>query len=455
MALIPTSLNERKVLKAILEQEKPALITKKGGLEVLGKGHHKISRLDRGQHTQLLMSGLQSRGRGHIQDWSDGDLWKRVLSVSKRKKLNDPYLNEMWQLVLQKGGWDEDIEKLGQGQPAPAQAPQAPAPQAPAPPPPAPPPQAPAPPAQDPRIKARLDEVLSENRKLKEENDKLRKEVMELRIYKTQHEEEEEEEEEEEPQAPEVQNPLFDPRVRILPRIETDEDEDTTDSEEDDGSMFEDEYEGVDYIVDKSSKKIYNQEFEPIGTAEWIHYAHLPSLLGLSRVGGYKITKINWSHPKYEKEHNERRSLAEEDVGLRADTFSPYKEIKPLPAEETDESSSESDVETDESDIEDQSSSESDVETDSSDIDTDEEDVGLRADKVSPQKIKSLKKGGTSITGGHFNKRVFTMLHGGELVIPKKYVDDILRESRIARKVSNEPPVYETLKFKNPPIIKK
>ena len=70
MALIPTSLNERKVLKAIFEQEKPALMTKKGGLEVLGKGHHKISRLDRGQHTQFLMSGLQSRGRGHIQDWS-------------------------------------------------------------------------------------------------------------------------------------------------------------------------------------------------------------------------------------------------------------------------------------------------------------------------------------------------------------------------------------------------
>jgi hypothetical protein len=428
MALIPTSLNERKVLKAILEQEKPALMTKKGGLEVLGKGHHKISRLDRGQHTQFLMSGLQSRGRGHIQDWSDGDLWKRVLSVSKRKKLNDPYLNEMWQLVLQKGGWDEDIEKLGQGQPAPAQAPP---PQAPAPPPPAPPPQAPAPPpapAQDPRIKARLDEVLSENRKLKEENDKLRKEVMELRIYKTQHEEEEEE-------VP--QNPLFEPIVSVPPRIETDEDEDTTDSEEDDeydDDYDEVEFEGMDYLLEHSTKKIYSMTGDYVG--DWIEDS------------GEVAWLDNEEGIRAKKNHLEHR----DDVGLRADKVSPQK-IKPL--EETDESSSESDVETDESDIEDQSSSESDVETDSSDIDTDEEDVGLRADKVSPQKIKSLKKGGTSITGGHFNKRVFTMLHGGELVIPKKYVDDILRESRIARKVSNEPPVYETLKFKNPPIIKK
>ena len=424
MALIPTSLNERKVLKAILEQEKPALMTKKGGLEVLGKGHHKISRLDRGQHTQFLMSGLQSRGRGHIQDWSDGDLWKRVLSVSKRKKLNDPYLNEMWQLVLHKGGWDEDIEILGQCKPAPAHAPQAP--QAPAPPPPAP--------AQDPRIKARLDEVLSENRKLKEENDKLRKEVMELRIYKTQHEEEEEEEEEEVPQ-----NPLFAQRaiVSVPPRIETDEDEDTTDSEDDDeydDDYDEVEFEGMDYLLEHSTKKIYSMTGDYVG--HWIEDR------------GEVAWLDNEEGIRAKKNHLEHR----DDVGLRADKISPQK-IKPL--EETDESSSESDVETDESDIEDESSSESDVETDSSDIDTDEEDVGLRADKVSPQKIKSLKKGGTSITGGHFNKRVFTMLHGGELVIPKKYVDDILRESRIARKVSNEPAVYETLKFKNPPIIKK
>ena len=70
------------------------------------------------------------------------------------------------------------------------------------------------------------------------------------------------------------------------------------------------------------------------------------------------------------KNHLEHR----DDVGLRADKISPYQKIKYFAPEgtETDESSSESDVETDESDIEDESSSESDVETDSSDIDTDE-----------------------------------------------------------------------------------
>ena len=61
-----------------------------------------------------------------------------------------------------------------------------------------------------------------------------------------------------------------------------------------------------------------------------------------------------------------------------------------------------------------------------------------------PQKIRSLQIGG--MTKGHFHKEIPVILHGGELVIPKKHVEEVMRQSGLAKKISKIPPTWTKIK---------
>ena len=62
--------------------------------------------------------------------------------------------------------------------------------------------------------------------------------------------------------------------------------------------MFEDLYEGVDYIVNKKTNKVYNEEFLEVGTCKW-------------KVN--KIKEIDWSQEKFRKQHNKRKKESKEE----------------------------------------------------------------------------------------------------------------------------------------------
>ncbi|MCH9838550.1 hypothetical protein K0U83_23005 [bacterium] len=108
MAIKTTDL-EREVINALFRQEKPIIFSMKAGLEKLGKGHHKTSHMNRTQHSDALMKGLDFRGNKTKQDWSEGDLWSRVIDFANKKKpLNDIRLNKIWEEVKRIGSWDEE-----------------------------------------------------------------------------------------------------------------------------------------------------------------------------------------------------------------------------------------------------------------------------------------------------------------------------------------------------------
>ena len=73
------------------------------------------------------------------------------------------------------------------------------------------------------------------------------------------------------------------------------------------------------------------------------------------------------------------------------------------------------------------------------------DDEGIDTDRYSvPQKIRSLQIGG--MTEGHFHKEVPVILHGGELVIPKKHVAEVMKQSQLAHKISKIPPSWQKIK---------
>lgn len=107
-----TSPLEKEVLNALFRQEKPIIFSLKAGLEKLGRGHHKTSHMNRNQHADALMKGLEAT-KGSKQDWTEGNLWQRVLDFSNKKKpLNDIRLNAIWELVKKNGKWSDEYAKV-------------------------------------------------------------------------------------------------------------------------------------------------------------------------------------------------------------------------------------------------------------------------------------------------------------------------------------------------------
>mgnify|MGYP003670716526 FL=1 len=73
------------------------------------------------------------------------------------------------------------------------------------------------------------------------------------------------------------------------------------------------------------------------------------------------------------------------------------------------------------------------------------DDEGIDTDRYSvPQRIRSLQIGG--MTKGHFHKEVPVILHGGELVIPKKHVSQVMAQSELAKQISKIPPTWQKIK---------
>ncbi len=108
MAIKTTDL-EKEVLNALFRQEKPIIFSMKAGLEKLGKGHHKTSHMNRTQHADALIKGLDFRGNKTKQDWGGENLWGKVLNFSNEKKpLNDTRLNAIWEQVKKDKTWDEE-----------------------------------------------------------------------------------------------------------------------------------------------------------------------------------------------------------------------------------------------------------------------------------------------------------------------------------------------------------
>ena len=108
-----TSPLEKEVLNALFRQEKPIIFSLKAGLEKLGKGHHKTSHMNRNQHADVLMKGLEAT-KGSKQDWTEGNLWGRVLDFANKKKpLNDIRLNAIWELVKKNNKWSDEYAKVG------------------------------------------------------------------------------------------------------------------------------------------------------------------------------------------------------------------------------------------------------------------------------------------------------------------------------------------------------
>lgn len=107
-----TSPLEKEVLNALFRQEKPIIFSLKSGLEKLGRGHHKTSHMNRNQHADALMKGLDAT-KGSKQDWTEGNLWGRVLDFANKKKLlNDIRLNAIWELVKKNGKWSDEYAKV-------------------------------------------------------------------------------------------------------------------------------------------------------------------------------------------------------------------------------------------------------------------------------------------------------------------------------------------------------
>lgn len=108
MAIKTTDL-EKEVLNALFRQEKPIIFSLKSGLEKLGRGHHKTSHMNRNQHADALIKGLDFRGNKTKQDWGGENLWGKVLNFSNEKKpLNDTRLNAIWEIVKKDKTWDEE-----------------------------------------------------------------------------------------------------------------------------------------------------------------------------------------------------------------------------------------------------------------------------------------------------------------------------------------------------------
>jgi len=109
-------MSENEVIKALFSQPKPIIFSMKGGLEVIGKGHHVVSKMNRDQHTEALMNGLKYRGQKVKEDWSGGDPWSIILSYANLKKpLNDPKLNAIWEKVKENKKWDDSYSSIEMG----------------------------------------------------------------------------------------------------------------------------------------------------------------------------------------------------------------------------------------------------------------------------------------------------------------------------------------------------
>ena len=105
---------EIEVIRALFSQPKPIIFSMKGGLEKMGKGHHKTSHMNREQHTEALIEGLKFKGQGVKEDWTGGDPWSIILSFANLKKpLNDPKLNAIWEKVKENKKWDDSYSGIG------------------------------------------------------------------------------------------------------------------------------------------------------------------------------------------------------------------------------------------------------------------------------------------------------------------------------------------------------
>ena len=81
-----------------------------------------------------------------------------------------------------------------------------------------------------------------------------------------------------------------------------DDDESSDDDSSDEDDDYEDyEYEGVDYIINKNSNKIYNDDFIIVGTYE---------------MKNDKITNVKWKNKKFEKEHNKNIYKTLKAIGM-------------------------------------------------------------------------------------------------------------------------------------------
>ena len=104
---------EIEVIRALFSQPKPIIFSMKGGLEKMGKGHHKTSHMNREQHTEALIEGLKFKGQGVKEDWTGGDPWSIILSFANLKKpLNDPKLNAIWEKVKENKKWDDSYSGI-------------------------------------------------------------------------------------------------------------------------------------------------------------------------------------------------------------------------------------------------------------------------------------------------------------------------------------------------------
>ena len=107
-------MSEIEVIRALFSQPKPIIFSMKGGLEKMGKGHHKTSHMNREQHTEALIEGLKFKGQGVKEDWTGGDPWSIILSFANLKKpLNDPKLNAIWEKVKENKKWDDSYSSIG------------------------------------------------------------------------------------------------------------------------------------------------------------------------------------------------------------------------------------------------------------------------------------------------------------------------------------------------------
>ena len=107
-----TSNMERALIEALFRQEKPIIFSLKGALEKLGRGHHKTSHMNRSQHADALLNGLDKyRGQNTKPNWVQEPLWKHLLSVANlKRKLESPTLGPLWEKVKEKGGWDPSFD---------------------------------------------------------------------------------------------------------------------------------------------------------------------------------------------------------------------------------------------------------------------------------------------------------------------------------------------------------
>tara|TARA_R110000737_G_scaffold34270_2_gene52746 strand:- start:4230 stop:6329 length:2100 start_codon:yes stop_codon:yes gene_type:complete len=107
-------MSEIEVIRALFSQPKPIIFSMKGGLEKMGKGHHKTSHMNREQHTEALIEGLKFKGQGVKEDWTGGDPWSIILSFANLKKpLNDQKLNAIWEKVKENKKWDDSYSSIG------------------------------------------------------------------------------------------------------------------------------------------------------------------------------------------------------------------------------------------------------------------------------------------------------------------------------------------------------